>query len=458
MGMGNSTTRRVGMDLTQGAILPALIAFAAPMVLANIVQQLYGLVDLIIIGKYMGSAGTVGVSTGGEIADFFTMIGGAFGTAGQIYFAQLVGAGEKKKLKEAMGTTFSVMALMSVLTAVIVLLFHSTFLQWLNCPQEAYRQAANYMMITALGFPFIFGYNALCGMLRGMGESKRPLVFVIIAACLNIVLDWILVGPLKMESAGAAIATVVSQFASFAASFHYIRKHGEHFGFEVSREYLKIRKEPTVIIMKLALPQAARSFLVRFSMMFINSSVNSFGLIASATNSVGNKLQTFLEVYVGATQQASAAMIGQNLGAKKQDRAQKTVWYGFGICMCLAALTAIVINVFPTAVFGIFTNDVAVLEMGVAYLQILTIHLFMSAYTSTLQSMVIGTGFASMNFIIGFLDGVVCKIGLGLLFAYTFDMGILGFWWGTALSRFLPGCCCLWFLLSGKWKNRKLLV
>ncbi|MDR0999849.1 MAG: MATE family efflux transporter [Clostridiales bacterium] len=456
--MANSATKTVGRDLTQGALLPALVAFAAPMVLTNIIQQLYGLVDLIIIGRYLGSTGTVAVSTGGEIADFFTMLGGGFGAAAQIYIAQLVGAGAKKKLKEAMGTTFSVMALTSIAVAIAVFLFHKIFLQWLNCPAEAYRQSANYMIITAIGFPFIFGYNALCGMLRGMGESAKPLMFIIIAACTNVVLDWLLVVPLNMEAAGAAIATVISQLASFVASFIYIRKHNEQFGFEISRDLLKIRREPAVIIMKLALPQTARSFLVRSSILFVNSSINSFGLLASATNSVGNKLQTFLEVYVGATQQACAAMIGQNLGAKKHDRAQKTVWYGFSICMCFAAITAIVINIFPKAVFGIFTGDAAVLDMGVGYLGILTIHLFMSAFTSTLQSMVLGTGFASLNFVIGVLDGVVCKIGLGLIFAYVLDMGIYGFWWGTALSRFLPGCCCLWYLLSGKWKTRKLLV
>jgi Na+-driven multidrug efflux pump len=235
-------------------------------------------------------------------------------------------------------------------------------------------------------------------------------------------------------------------------------KHREKFNFSLKLSYFRMNREDAVIILSLGLPQAARSLLVRVSMLYVNASVNAYGLVESATNSVGNKLQKFLEVYTTSFSQAASAMVAQNLGARKHDRASKTVLYSFGSCMFLAALTAILIVVFPKAVFGVFTKDPAVLDMGVVYLQILVLHLFLSALTSTFQSMIIGSGYASLNFVIGVLDGVVCKVGLGILLAQVFSMGVYGYWWGTSLSRLLPGLICVGYFAGGKWKTRKLLT
>ena len=125
--------------------------------------------------------------------------------------------------------------------------------------------------------------------------------------------------------------------------------------------------------------------------------------------------------------------------------------------MVLAAITSVIVLIFPRQVFGIFTKDPSVQEMGVVYLRILVIHLFLSALTSTFQAMVIGSGFASLNFAIGILDGVVFKVGLALVLVYGFHLGIYGYWWGTAFSRLVPGLVCLGYFLSGKWKTRRLL-
>ena len=455
---GTVKTKKVGADLTSGPIFKALLAFVVPIILTDLIQQLYSLVDLLVIGQFMGSTGTVGVSTGGEISDMLTPVATAFGAAGQIYIGQLVGAKEEEKLKKAIGTLITLMTVGSLIFMAVTLIFRNQILTLLNCPSEAFGQAVNYMIITAIGFPFIFGYNAICGTLRGMGESRRPLLFIIIAAVVNIFLDILLVGPFHMEAAGTAIATAMSQMASCIAALIYMNKHKERFDFELKLSYFKIHKEQAKVILTLGIPQAIRSLLVRVSMLYVNACVNAYGLTESATNSVGNKLQKFLEVYTSSFSQAASAMVAQNLGAKKHDRAARTVLYSCASCLVLASVSAFLIIVFPRQVFGIFTKDVSVIDMGVIYLRILVIHLFLSAITSTFQSMVIGSGFASMNFMIGILDGVVCKIGLAIVFARALGMGVEGYWWGTALSRLIPGAICVWYLLSGKWKTRKLLT
>ena len=452
------TAKKVGTNLTEGPIFKLLLVFVGPIILANLIQQLYGMVDLMIIGIYMGNTGTVGVSTGGEMSDMVTPIATSFGAAAQIYIAQLLGAKDDKRMKEAIGTSISFMMLVSVVIMVLVIVFRVQILELLNCPEEAFDQAESYMVITAVGVPFIFGYNAVAGVLRGMGESKRPMVFIIVAALVNVVLDFLLVGPFHMESAGAAYATALSQLASFVAALVYMYKRREQFDFSLKPSYFAIKGEHLKVILSLGIPQAIRSTLVRLSMLYVNASVNAYGMTASATNSIGNKLQKFLEIYGQSFSQAASAMVAQNLGAKKPERAKKTVLYSFYCCMVIAAITVVIVLVWPREVFGIFSKDAAVLDMGVLYCDMLAVHLVLSAMTSSLQSMVIGCGNATLNFVIGILDGVVCKIGLSLILVYVFDMGVFGYFWGTGFSRLIPGLICLVYFLSGAWSKRKLLT
>ena len=201
---------RIGTNLTEGPIMNKLLIFAFPIVLTNLVQQLYSMVDLIIIGQFVGNIGTVGVNTGGEMADLVTPVAMGFSTAGQIFIAQLFGAKEDTKIKKTVGTLQSFMLILSVVLSMAAVFCHTSVLKLLNCPAEAMGQAGSYMMITAIGYPFIFGYNAVCGILRGMGESRRPLFFILVAAVVNIVLDLVFVAGLGMDVAGAAWATTIA--------------------------------------------------------------------------------------------------------------------------------------------------------------------------------------------------------------------------------------------------------
>lgn len=449
---------KIGTNLTTGPIMKSLLFFAIPIVLTNLVQQLYSMVDLIVIGKFVGSIGTVGVNTGGEIADLVSPIAMGFATAGQIYIAQLFGAKNESKIKKTIGTLLSFTILISILLGVCAIIFSKPILNLLNTPLEAMSQARAYMIITALGFPFIFGYNSICGALRGMGESKHPLQFILVAAFVNIVLDIVLVAIFRLEAAGTAIATVASQIGAFIAAFYYMYKRKEKFDFEFKLSYFQIDPKILMILVKLGIPQVVRSLFVRFGMLWVNSNVNSFGLVVSATNSVGNKLQKFLEVFVQGIDTASASMVGQNLGAKQIDRAGKTTIATFIAATACAAGSAVLCLVFPHQVFSIFTNDTSVINLGATFLRIFILHFFASALTGSFQAMVTGCGFVELGFLLGILDGLICKIGFSLLFMYVFNMGYIGIWWGVSCSRILPGIICVAYFISGKWKTRRLLT
>jgi putative MATE family efflux protein len=449
--------KKVGLDLTEGSVWHKLIIFAIPIVLTNVVQQLYSMVDLAVIGQYVGSEGSVGVATGGEIADWVTPIAMGVSTAGQIYIAQLIGARREDMVKKSIGTLLTLSFLLSFVMMAIAIIFCRPFLSLLNCPEEALSQAESYMIITAVGYPFIFGYNAVVGALRGMGESKHPLYFISVAAVINIFADILLVTVIPLEAAGTAIATVLSQLGSFAAAFRFMYKNKEKFDFEFKPSYFRMDGKIAGTLAKLAIPQIARSMFVRFSMSWVNANVNSYGLTVSATNSIGTKIQKFLEVFLQGIDTACAAMIGQNLGAKKYDRAKKTVWVALFYCMIIASVSAALSLLFPKQLMGLMTSDEAVKELGVRYFEIISIHYFMSAFTATFQAMVTGSGFVSLGFLIGFLDAIVCRIGISLIFLNVFHAGYESYWWGTAFSRLLPGIVCLIYFLSGRWKTRKLL-
>jgi putative MATE family efflux protein len=450
--------KRVGRDLTEGSILQGLIGFVLPIILANLIQQLYSMVDLIVIGKFVGNAGTVGVSTGGEYVDLTMPLAAGFSSAGQIYIAQLAGAKMIRELKEGISSFLTLMMLCSFVLMAGGLLFANQVLTLLNCPEEGFIQARNYMIWTAFGIPFTFGYNAVCGVLRGMGESQKPLLFITAAAITNIFLDLLLVLVIPLEAAGTAIATTLSQCASFLAAFAFMYKKKEVFDFELKLSYFKMRWEPVKAILGLGVPMVIRSTLVRVSMFWVNASVNSFGLIVSATNSIGNKMQKFLDIYSASFSQAASATIAQNLGAKKPERAKQVVLHSFFLCMSLATVVVLMIIFIPGALFGIFTNDPQVIDMGIDYLRIMIFHFYISAAISAFQAMVIGSANSSLNFVIGILDGVVCKIGLSLIFAYPLVMGAYGYFWGTALSRAMPLMICMFYYFSGMWKKRKLMI
>ncbi|MGN0999352.1 MAG: MATE family efflux transporter [Faecousia sp.] len=480
---------RVGRDLTEGPIFSSLLVFALPVILASVIQQLYGMVDLAVAGKYVGSIGTVGVNTGGEMADLILPVALGCATAGQIYIAQMVGAKNHSGIKITVSTLLSFTLLFAIGLAIGTMLLTVPILRLLNCPEEAMGQASAYMLITALGFPFVFGYNAICGLLRGMGESKRPLIFIIIAAVINIFADILLVAVFRLEAAGTAIATVLSQLGSFAAAFYYLYKCRDKFDIKFDRSFLKMDGATLGVLLKLAIPQVARSLLVRFGLLYINANINAYGTEVSATNGVGNKIQKFLEVFLQGVDTASAAMVGQNLGARKTDRAGKVTWCTLAMTTMIATVISIVGVMWAKEIFGLFSNDPLVLAMGVVYMDFMVIHFFSSAFVGAFQAMVTGCGFVSLGFAIGILDGLVCKIGLSLLFLPLFDnptgiiaavcakipdivtnqvmatevgaihnYGYLAYFLGIACSRILPGILCFGYFMSGKWKTRRLLI
>jgi putative MATE family efflux protein len=305
---------------------------------------------------------------------------------------------------------------------------------------------------------FIYGYNAVSGVLRGMGDSRHPFIFIAIAAALNIVLDCVFVIGLNTGAFGAALATVISQGFSFIACVFFLAKNRHRLGFEIDRSCLRVDRDMFLTMVKLGIPMALKSTSVAFSKMFVNSYINSFGVTVSAVTGIGSKLNHMIAQCSNAFNTAGSAMVGQNIGAEKYDRVPKILISDFSIMAVIGSLGAAVLILFPEVVFGLFTQEPEVLDVCMEFIPVAVVIFIGSAFRAPANALSNGTGNFAVNFAIAILDAIVIRIGLALLLGLTFRMGYTGFWFGDAIAGFTPFVVGGIFYLSGKWKTNKYVI
>lgn len=274
------------------------------------------------------------------------------------------------------------------------------------------------------------------------------------AAVLNVMLDVVFVIFLGMGTSGAAWATVISQGVSFIICMIFLYRHRAELGFEISaKDFVTPDKELLGRLLKLGLPMAIRSASIQTSKIFVESWINSFGVVVSAFAGVGYKISNVSMLLSNALTMAGSSMIGQNIGAKKFERVTKIMQTMAAVTLTIATLMSLAIWTFPREIYGVFTNDAQVIEVGMEYLPIATLMFFGSAARSPMVALINGSGSYVANFMAALLDGIILRIGLAALFGLTLEMGYLGFWLGDALAGFTPLVIGLALYFSGKWKE-----
>lgn len=454
----SNTSRTMINDMTRGPLAKQILVFSAPLVMANILQTLYNLVDLAIVGQVVGSEGVSAVAISGQITFLLYALGIGFGNGAQILISQQVGAGDTEGVHRTIGTSLTAHTILSIVVTVLGIIFSAPLLRLLNTPPEAWQDAMDYMFWCCLGIPFIYGYGGLCAILRGMGDSKRPMYIIAISAVTNVILDIILVIGLDMRAEGAAIATSASQVVGFLFALVYLYRHRASFGFDFKKESFRIDKRILKIIVSLAAPLAFMQMAITISMMFVNSWVNAYGVVASAVGGIGSKLFSVASIITNSMQTSEATFSGQNIAAGCHDRVKRSMGFTTLFCMCYWILLAAICLLFPEGVFRLFTSDAEVIAMAPGFL-VIQVAMFLSfALMSPPLGFITGIGNAKLNFIIAVADGVVARIGLGLLLAVTCGMGLHGYWWGSALAGFVSVIAGWIYYFSGRWKSRQILV
>lgn len=448
------TRKSIIHDYTTGPVARQLLVFAAPFMLSNLLQMAYNLVDMLVVGRYVGASGLSAVAVGGELIHFYTFITMGLCNAGQIMISQYIGLKDRESLAKTVGAMFTVVLTVALAVTAVGLCFNPVFLGWLNVPAEAWEGCLAYTNCCTAGCVFMCGYLLVGSVLRGMGDSKHPMLFIALAAGLNVVLDLVFVSS-GMGAFGAALATVIAQGLSFVCSAWFLYKRRADFGFEVSLAGFRPEKRILGMLFRLGVPMVLQSCAISVSNLFVSSFINQYGVVVSAVTGVGNKLSTVASIVTLALSHAGATVVGQNFAAGKFDRVKKAQGAAYLVGLVFAAVLSAIMALWPEQVFSLFDKDPAVLEMSRAYVPVAIVNFVGSALRGPAMALCNGMGFVAMNFTLGILDGVVIRIGLSLLLGRTLGFGVQGFWMGSALAGLTFFVVMFPYLLSGKWKKRK---
>ena len=445
-------------DLTTGRPFLQLVSFSIPFIISNLLQQAYNLADMAIVGRFIGSAGLSAASAGGEIAMFYLFLCMGFGAAGQIIIAQNVGVGNHRGVSRTIGTLFTFQFIVSVVLTVVSISLCDPFLRAINVPEEAYDLARDYSLVLFAGMIPVFGYNTIGSILRGMGDSKHPMLFIALSASLNVILDIIFVGPLNMSAFGAALATVLSQTVAFIVSIIFLYRNRDSFGFDFKPASFKMDKIILKSIVSLGLPLTLQNAAISLSMLYVNSYINAMGVVASAATAVGNKVILLATICTQALCTAGSSIIAQNFAAGKHKRVTQTNLYILAISLVYCGTMSALLMLFPEQIFGVFDKNPDVLALSHVYAPIGALSFMGFASRSPAMAFINGIGFSKLSLVAGVLDGIVFRISLSLLFGITMGMGISGFWLGSAVAGYTFFIIGIVYYLMGTWRKRKSLV
>ena len=451
-------SREIIQDFTTGNITKKLLRFSFPFMLSTLLQTAYGMVDMMVVGHYVGSSGLSAVSISSQTLWMTTALCMGFSHAGQIIIAQMLGAGRRKDLQKAIGTLALSVFGLAVLVTVLGLTLARPLLRLLQTPAESYEEAASYLLIAFSGTIFTFGYNMISAIFRGMGDSRHPLMFVAIAAVTNLILDLIAVSVFHMGVAGAALATIAGQGVSLIISLIYLYRIRDRLGLVFKPDAFRPDKEIFQALVRLGIPFAFQNAAISISMLFVNSFVNSYGLTASATFGTGTRIEQFPWIVINGVMFACSTMVGQNMGAGKPERMKQCVTVSAVICAITTVVIMAIYLLFPRQLYMIFTDDPDVLELCPKFLIALACSAPATSMMGPYQSFIEGIGNARLTLIIALLDGFVSRIAISLILAYGFHMGLMGWFYGYGMAAYVNTILSMIYYYSGIWKKRTSLV
>ena len=429
-----------------------------PFMASNALQVLYSTVDMIVVGHYVGTAGLSAVSQSSLILNFATMVCLGIATAGQVMISQAIGAGKRQELNGIVGTLFTIVTAIGLFFTAVVVALRFPIMNLMNIPDESYAMSGDYLLICGGGLVFTAGYNMVASALRGMGDSRRPFMFICIASVINLVLDIIFIGPLGMGVAGEAWATIIGQAVSFIFSLWYLYRRKVEFGFDFKPKSFIPEAKYSAMIFKLGAPMAIQSGFINLSMLFVNSMVNDISVVASATFGVGMRIDDIVNKISQGVQHAAMPMISQNIAAKEQGRAKKVVRWAWIYAGAFTAVCMVLYVTIGKELFMVFSDDPLVHEMSSTFISAIMWMFPALAIMRGTHAFIQGIGNARLSLVLSLLDGVVLRIGLSWLFGVVLGFDFYGFVLGYGLAPYgcaIPGMI---YFLAGVWKKRRTLA
>ncbi|MBN1952860.1 MAG: MATE family efflux transporter [Bacteroidales bacterium] len=458
-------------DLTTGRIGGSIIRFAAPMLVGNIFQQTYNIVDSIIVGRFLGKEALTAV--GASFPIIFALISFVIGIAsgGTIVVAQYFGARDYEKVRRTIDTLYIFVFAASLLIMAVGIAFTEDIFRMMKLPPEVMPGAIAYLRTFLLGTILLFGFNGTSAILRGLGDSVTPLVFLVIASIFNIILDFVFIKYLGFGVQGAALATVISHGGAFISAILYLNK---------THELVKLRLRKMVFdweiflkSVRIGLPSGFQQTFVSFGMLALFRIVNTFGTNVAAAYTVAGRIDSLAMLPAMNFGQALSTFVGQNIGANKIDRVRKGLKATLGMSIAVSLILTAVILSFRYQLMHLFIEEPAVIRIGVGYLTIVGSGYIIFSVMFSLNGMLRGAGDTIVPMFITLLSLWIIRIPLASLLSgrlnsmlskMNLDMNLpdifrgslreQGIWWSVPIAWLIGTVFSAVYYRTGTWKNK----
>lgn len=402
------------IDMVNGTIMPKLITFAIPLMLSGILQLLFNAVDIIVVGRFSGSQSLAAVGSTSSLINMLTNLFIGISLGANVLAARFYAAGKHKEMSETVHTSILTAFISGVLMIFVGIFFSRPALELMDTPSDVIELATLYMRIYFVGMPFFMLYNYGAAILRAVGDTKRPLIFLVVSGVTNACLNLLLVIVFKMDVAGVAIATVISQMISCVLVLICLYKTDAVYQLRFKK--LRIKWEYLGQIFRIGIPAGIQSTLISFSNVLLQSSVNSFGSIAMAGYTAANNVLSFLYMGANSITQACMSFTSQNYGARKPKRMDKVLIDGLILQVVICLTLGVLAYVFGNQVSNIYTDDPNVIKCSVEILALTTVPYFLCGFMDTFPGVLRGMGRSTVPMILCLLG----TVGVRILWIYCF--------------------------------------
>ena len=438
--------------MLSGPPLKPILLFGLPILVSNVFQMLYSIVDSIVVGNYVGADALAAVGSSTTLANLLVALASGLTVGASVVVSQFFGAGQKEKVKASISTSIIFMVILGAVLSVLGVATAGLVTDLCNVPKEIFGDSVTYIRIYMSGLIFMLLYNYFASILRALGDSTTPLVFLIISSLLNVALDLFFVIALGLGVAGVAWATVISQALSVILCAVYVRFKVEVFQFEKSE--FRFDKEQFRNLLRLGVPSAIQGSITSIGFVFVQALINSFGSVNIAAYTAATKMEILAHLPVESFAMSLSVFVGQNMGAGLIERTKKGMWSVTIFNIIISGITTAIIFLTCPILIGLFvkSGEAEVIALGSTFLKIVAPFIFIEALMQGFSSVLRGSGDSVMA-----MAAMMCDLGLRMILSFVFSLGLgIGFFgcawaipcgWGAAL---LVG-----FIRyrSGKWQK-----
>lgn len=429
------------LNMTTGSPLKLLTRFSLPLLIGNLFQQAYNLADSIIVGRLVGANALAAVGATASVTFLFFSVSAGIGNGSGIVTSQLFGAGDDDKVKTAISNSAYLMFGSALIMGLLAFLAAPHVLRFLGTPQEILPDAVLYMRTSSVGVPLIGVYNYSSSMQRALGDSKTPLVFLIVACVLNVFMDLLFVYVFHMGVFGAALATVIAQFISGVGCLTYALRCNPYF--KLKREHFAFNRRITWSAVRIGMPLALQWSLIAVSTTALQRFVNSFGASAVAAFTATTRIEQLVQQPYGSLGMALSTYAGQNFGAGRLDRVRTGLRDSVFAAAAFSAVMLIVMQIFGDEIISAFIREEEVVRMGARALRLTSCFYFFLGVIYVTRGTLNGIGDALFALINGVVE-MICRIFLPTLLVLLPGVGVWGIWWTAGLTWMISGVfCCL---------------